>query len=288
MGALSIIKAGDLAIPPVGLDAYGRFAWKAAIDAIGPLRGLNQADLLSLEAACRAWSRWKALEERIAEGASDDDELGGEIVQIGGKTVVTTLRAAADKAFGQWKEIASSFGIAFPALRDKVPTLDLFGLPERAGRGQRGRPAYAPTIQDRNRVRLLLALGWSNQRIASALEITPPTLHKYFKVELAARDHMRDRLDARRFEIAAEQMNSGNIAALRELNKMVEASDRLESSRRLTGSQEDEDEKSGRDGRNSSPAARRGKKEVAEEEAREAGGDGTGWGNLLNPGGFEN
>ena len=136
---------------------------------------------------------------------------------------------------------------------------------------------------------MLLALGWSNPRIAAALEITPPTLHKYFKRELEEREHMRDRLDARRFEIAAEQMNAGNVAALRELNKMVEASDRLEMSRRLTGSQGDDDEpdaKTGRDGRNPAASSRRGKKEVAEEEARSEGGDESGWGNLLTPGGL--
>lgn len=284
MGAIGTIKAGDL-VPPAGLDAFGKFAWRAAIDAIGPLRGLTQADLLALEAACRAWARWKSLEERIAEGSTSDDELAGEIVQVNGRATVTTLRAAADAAFDQFQRIAVMFGIAFPSLRAKVPELDLFGLPARPGRGQKGRPAFSPSIQDRNRVRLLLALGWSNPRIAAALEITPPTLHKYFKRELAEREHMRDRLDARRIEIAAEQMNAGNIAALKELNRMVEVSDRLEASRRMRGDQPDEIEpETGRSGRNPAASRRRGKKEEAEEAAKTAGGDGTGWGGLLVPG----
>lgn len=282
--AVKIIRAGDL-VPPAGLDAYGKFAWKAAVEAIGPLRGLTSADLLSLEAACRSWARWKALEERIAAGAESGDELAGEIIRVNGKDTVTTLRAAADAAFGQWQRIAREFGIAFPSLRDKVPELDLFGLPERPGRGQKGRPAFVPSIQDRNRVKLLLALGWSNPRIAAALEITPPTLHKYFKRELEERDVMRDRLDARRFEVAANLMNSGNVAGLKLLNQMIETSDRAGIARRFTDgddADEGDDDETGRSGRGGG-SRRRGKKEVQEEEARHVGGDESGWGDLLDP-----
>ena len=73
------------------------------------------------------------------------------------------------------------------------PVVDLFGYPDRAGRGQKGRPAFQVTPRDRNRVRLLLALGWGNPRIATALEISLPTLHRYFKVEMQDRSEMRDR-----------------------------------------------------------------------------------------------
>jgi len=102
---------------------------------------------------------------------------------------------------------------------------DLFGHPIRAGCGERGRPAYQATEKDRNKIKLLLALGWSIGRIANGVGISPATLKRYFRAELKARDAMRDRLDARRFEIAMEQANAGNIQALKELGRMLERSD---------------------------------------------------------------
>lgn len=104
---------------------------------------------------------------------------------------------------------------------------DLFGQPVREGFGQRGRPPYEPTEKDRNKIKLLLALGWANQRIANGVGISPATLKRYFRAELKVRDVMRDRLDARRFEIAMEQANAGNVTALRELGAMIERNDRM-------------------------------------------------------------
>lgn len=107
------------------------------------------------------------------------------------------------------------------------PNFDLFGQPVREGFGQRGRPPYEPSEKDRNKVKLLLALGWVNQRIANGVGISPATLKRYFRAELKVRDVMRDRLDARRFEIAMEQANAGNVTALRELGAMIERNDRM-------------------------------------------------------------
>lgn len=102
---------------------------------------------------------------------------------------------------------------------------DLFGHLVRAGHGQRGRPPFEATERDRNKIKLLLALGWSISRIANGVGISPATVKRYFRAELRARDAMRDRLDARRFEIAMEQANAGNVTALKELGKMIERSD---------------------------------------------------------------
>lgn len=107
------------------------------------------------------------------------------------------------------------------------PNFDLFGNPVRAGHGERGRPSYEASVQDRNKVKLLLALGWVNQRIANALGISLPTLKRYFRAELKIRDAMRDRLDARRFEIAMEQANAGNMTALKVLGDLIDRSDRM-------------------------------------------------------------
>ncbi|RWE75273.1 MAG: AraC family transcriptional regulator [Mesorhizobium sp.] len=107
------------------------------------------------------------------------------------------------------------------------PNFDLFGHPVREGFGNRGRPPYEPTEKDRNKVKLLLALGWANQRIANALGVSPATLKRYFRADMKQRDAMRDRLDARRFEIALEQANAGNVTALRELGAMIDRNDRM-------------------------------------------------------------
>lgn len=107
------------------------------------------------------------------------------------------------------------------------PNFDLFGQPVREGFGNRGRPPYEPTERDRNKIKLLLALGWGNQRIANGVGISLATMKRYFRAELKVRDAMRDRLDARRFEIALEQANAGNVTALRELGAMIERNDRM-------------------------------------------------------------
>ncbi|MBZ9719111.1 AraC family transcriptional regulator [Mesorhizobium sp. AD1-1] len=107
------------------------------------------------------------------------------------------------------------------------PNFDLFGQPVREGFGNRGRPPYEPTEKDRNKVKLLMALGWVNSRIANAIGVSPATLKRYFRADMKERDAMRDRLDARRFEIALEQANAGNVTALRELGAMIDRNDRM-------------------------------------------------------------
>ncbi|RUM97906.1 hypothetical protein EET67_09830 [Pseudaminobacter arsenicus] len=143
------------------------------------------------------------------------------------------------------------------------PNFDLFGQPVREGYGKRGRPPYEPTEKDRNKIKLLLALGWANQRVANALDISPATLKRYFRAELKERDAMRDRLDARRFEIAMEQANAGNVTALRELGAMIDRNDRMEVERTM-GSRPRDDEGS---------SDRLGKKAIDEQRAKDADAD---------------
>lgn len=150
---------------------------------------------------------------------------------------------------------------------------DLFGHPVRPGKGQRGRPPYAATEKDRNKVKLLLALGWANARVAAAIPVSEATLKRYFRAELKERDQMRDRLDARRFEIAMEQANAGNIAALKELAKMLDRSDLMRAGQRM-------DQPAA--GKPKAKIERLGKKEQAQRdaEAAAAGGDDE-WGDDL-------
>ena len=52
-------------------------------------------------------------------------------------------------------------------------------------RGKLGRPAYVPTDKERAQVRVMAGmLGLRHEDICRVLDITPPTLRKYFKHEL--------------------------------------------------------------------------------------------------------
>ncbi|TPN43220.1 AraC family transcriptional regulator [Mesorhizobium sp. B1-1-7] len=144
------------------------------------------------------------------------------------------------------------------------PNFDLFGHPVREGFGNRGRPPYEPTEKDRNKVKLLLALGWANQRIANALGVSPATLKRYFRADMKERDAMRDRLDARRFEIALEQANAGNVTALRELGAMIDRNDRMSIEASMGKSS---------DGETSASRDKVGKKMIDEQRAHAADAD---------------
>lgn len=143
------------------------------------------------------------------------------------------------------------------------PEFDLFGEVVPPWLGKRGRPPFQPTDKIRNKVKLLLALGWSIERIANGISVSPATLKRYFRAELKVRAAMRDRLDARRFEIAMEQANAGNITALRELAAMIDRNDRMEIERDMGT----------KPATNEAPAARPGKKAVDEMRAAAADAD---------------
>lgn len=140
---------------------------------------------------------------------------------------------------------------------------DLFGHPVRERHGQRGRPPYEPTDRDRNKIKLLLALGWSTARIANGVGISLATVKRYFRAELKKRDEMRDRLEARRFEIVMDLANDGNVGALKELSKMLERNDRMEIERQMAAKPSEP----------SRPAERPGKKAIDEQRAMAADAD---------------
>jgi hypothetical protein len=142
---------------------------------------------------------------------------------------------------------------------------DLFGQPIVDRAAMRGRPAYEATERDRNKVKLLLALGWSNDRIANGVGVSLSTLKRYFRAELKVRGQMRDRLNARRLEIAMDEANKGNVAALKELGRMIETNDRMTIERDL--GQPDKPDAS------DAPQERIGKKVIAEQKAMDADAD---------------
>ena len=153
--------------------------------------------------------------------------------------------------------------------------VDLFGDPYLLPNGKRGRPAHMWTVRNSNKIKLLLALGWSNERIAGALYITQPTLRKHYFSELKARMIMRDRLDARRFEQMMDAANDGNVSAMKALEKMIEKSDLMLMARTFDpiAAQKSEELK----------ARAIGKKEQQLLDAQSAG-EGSSWSSDLTPG----
>lgn len=141
---------------------------------------------------------------------------------------------------------------------------DLLGDPIPENWGRRGRPAHVPTIENRNKVRLLLAFGWADQRIAQALRITAPTLRKHYFRELRDRDEARPALEANALMMVYQGAAEGNVGAMKELWRHIERLD-LQRPQALKRAK----------------PAKLGKKEQATIDARTAH-EGSGWGALLN------
>lgn len=112
---------------------------------------------------------------------------------------------------------------------------DLFGNPVEAGTGKPGRPRKEATHEDRNKVKMLLAVGWSNERIANVLHMSLPTFRKLFFQELKFRDFARDMLDARRLELAVKAAGDGNVGAMRQVDRLLELFDRMKAERDYGG-----------------------------------------------------
>src|SRR6185295_9304353 len=108
---------------------------------------------------------------------------------------------------------------------------DLWGDPSPDGGGRRGRPQHIATQQNRNKVMMLLAFGWSNERIAKALSITPPTLRKNYFRELRYRAEARDRVDAALATMLWEQAKGGSVAAIREFRSLQADNDLMQGHR---------------------------------------------------------
>lgn len=116
---------------------------------------------------------------------------------------------------------------------------DLFGDPVPANRGRRGRPQHIPTQENRNKVSMMLAWGWSNERIAAVLRCTLPTLRKHYFSELKFREVARDRLTMEHASMLWRLGKDGNVAALREFDRVMERNDRMEVERSMAAAPAD-------------------------------------------------
>ena len=145
---------------------------------------------------------------------------------------------------------------------------DLFGDPVPEGHGRPGRPSHVATFENRNKVKMLLACGWDDDRIAGALGITRPTLRKHYLRELKIRAVARDKLDAQRRVLLWQQGSAGNVAAMREFGRLLEADDLVRAEREFDAPTK------------SAPRTVEGKKAAARREAAEVVEDSE-WSDLL-------
>ena len=72
---------------------------------------------------------------------------------------------------------------------------------------------------------MLVALGWSNTRIAAALYITVPTLRKHYFSELKFREVARDRLMTGVAMKLWEGVQAGSVSAIRAFRDFVYRND---------------------------------------------------------------
>ncbi|WP_257164672.1 hypothetical protein [Bradyrhizobium sp. SRS-191] len=80
---------------------------------------------------------------------------------------------------------------------------------------------------------MLVALGWSNPRIAAALYVTLPTLRKHYFSELKFREVARDRLEAGIAMKLWEGVQAGSVPAIKEFRSYLDRSDRMEAERSM-------------------------------------------------------
>ncbi|UGX98250.1 hypothetical protein G6321_00025235 [Bradyrhizobium barranii subsp. barranii] len=75
---------------------------------------------------------------------------------------------------------------------------------------------------------MLVAMGWSNERIAGALDVTQPTLRKHYFAELRLRDVARDRIDSEVLMKLWEGVQAGSVSAIRQFRAELDRNDLME------------------------------------------------------------
>ena len=132
--------------------------------------------------------------------------------------------------------------------RELSTSVDLFGNVIFDKPMGRGRPPFERTEENARKVSMLLAMGWSNSRIASVIRdprtgksISEPTLKRYFRSELQVRAFARDQLRARQLMLAYAAAEAGNVGAMRFFETLVEKNDLMQAEARVarSGAQKD-------------------------------------------------
>ncbi|MDZ4382818.1 MAG: hypothetical protein U0942_15915 [Parvibaculum sp.] len=102
---------------------------------------------------------------------------------------------------------------------------DLLGDPIPDNWGRKGRPPFMATEEKRRLVKTLLAFEWSLERIAAALNCTPPTVKKHFFRELKFREEARARVDAKLVASLMAEVEKGNVSAISKMFDRLEKHD---------------------------------------------------------------
>jgi DNA-binding transcriptional ArsR family regulator len=153
--------------------------------------------------------------------------------------------------------------------------LDLLGWPIPEPRDA-GRPEHVPTDENRNKIMMLLVFKKTNAEIAKALGLSQPTLRKHYLQQLDQRKLARLQLDATRWAALYAKVLAGDVGAMKELGKVLEAHDRAELAANFGADTHRRREQEPR-------PVKRGKKEQAQVDAENAGAD-SDWGDDLLPG----
>lgn len=135
---------------------------------------------------------------------------------------------------------------------------DLFGKPVDPGKGRRGRPRKMLDETDLDMLEAGLTKGWSDHRIAKALDIGESTLKRNFGPIMRARHNMPDRLQLALFAMTVRKALSEDMGAVRQLQRMIAEDERAVAEARVSLPQEQ------------TMAAKRGKKEISEIQAADA------------------
>lgn len=166
---------------------------------------------------------------------------------------------------------------------------NLFGEVWYETAGVRGRPPFQRTLENANKVNMLQAAGWSNDRISACIldprtgkAISVKTLKRYFSPELAGKFTARDRLISRRLLRLWEAAEGGSVAAEKLFGQLLQENDLLVLDRKMGEAQDGDGETEGDGGYHGSQRPL-GKKEAAQ-RAAETAGEGSEWGNDLQPG----
>ena len=103
---------------------------------------------------------------------------------------------------------------------------DLFGEPLPRNLGEPGRNEHVATAENVNRVRLLVVANWTMAQIAEEIGLSVPTLRKHYFSTRSIRDakaHAIREVEGRTLLQLSAEADGGNVSAMKELRKVVEA-----------------------------------------------------------------
>lgn len=103
--------------------------------------------------------------------------------------------------------------------------LNLFGEPVPERRSKRGRPCKAWTVENSRVLVIAAATGHSLDDAALALDMSLPTLRKYYFSELRLWDRAKLRLRFKAIGHLIDEMEKGNVAAAKEVLKAISRSE---------------------------------------------------------------